>query len=128
MTHPLPSGKILRSYGGSFVYEVIGPCCRLYDKEELPWPSCSLQWRGKQPSWNRVGPRFVPDLAASRCPSYAVNGYDQHGNHWHEVLSLYEVRLMICERKWWVWKGPSHLTPPSSPEEMEHRLNQGENW
>lgn len=128
MTHPLQYGKLLRSYGGSFVYEVLGPCCRLYDKEELPWPSCSLQWKGKQPSWNRIGPRFVPDMATSRCPSYAVKGYDHHGNSWFQILSLYEVRLLSSEKKWWVWKGPPHLKPPSTPEEMEHRLHQGDNW
>ena len=49
-----PIGKKIRSPGGSFVYEIQGPVCILYDREQLPWPCCSLQWRGKQPSWNRL--------------------------------------------------------------------------
>ena len=32
-------GKKLRSPGGSFVYEVQGPICRLFDREELPGPA-----------------------------------------------------------------------------------------
>ena len=49
----LEQGQTFRSPGGGFSYEVIGPCCRLYDREELPYPSCSLQWKGKQPSWKK---------------------------------------------------------------------------
>lgn len=56
--------------GSLFVYESLGPVCRLYDREELPWPSCSLQWRGKQPSWRREGPRYTRDLGAKNAPSY----------------------------------------------------------
>ena len=57
--------------------------------EDLPWPSCSMQWKGKQPSWNRIGRRFIPDLAASRCPSYSVYGADLHGNCWTQVQTFY---------------------------------------
>lgn len=128
MPHPLDPGKYLRSYGGSFVYEIQGPCCRLYDKEELPWPSCSLQWKGKQPSWNRIGPRFVPDLANSRCPSYSALGWDHHGHSWRETISLYYEPFTKAERRWWIWKGPSHLTPPDTVDEMEQRLSQGQRW
>jgi len=96
-----PHGKRLRSPGGSFVYEVQGPVCRLFDREELPWPSCSLQWRGLQPSWRRVGRRFVADLAASRCPSYAVKAVDAAGNEWEQILTLYQFRLTPEEKRWW---------------------------
>ena len=89
----LGHGKKIRSHGGSFVYEVLGPVCRLYDREELPWPSCSLQWRGKQPSWNRQGKRFVTDLAASRCASYAVKDQDLWGSRWSQELTIYAQRL-----------------------------------
>jgi hypothetical protein len=128
MTHPLDSGKRLRSYGGSFVYQILGPCSRLYDKEELPWPSCSLNWRGKQPSWNRIGHRFVPDMSASRCPSYYVQAWDQHGNTWFQVLSLYDCKLTKAEKRWWTWKGPDGRTPPETVAEMEKRLENGANW
>ena len=94
-------GKKIRSPGGSFVYEVQGPVCRLYDREELPWPCCSLQWRGKQPSWRRVGPRFTADIAARRCPSYAVHACDPTGHTWQEVITLYHHRLTPEERRWW---------------------------
>jgi hypothetical protein len=97
----LPAGKHLRSPGGSFFYEVQGPCCQLYDREQLPWPSCSLSWRGKQPSWKRIGPRFVPDMAARRCPTEAVKAVDQWGNEWEQVLTLYHDRMGIDLQRWW---------------------------
>ena len=127
MIHPLPSGKYVRSHGGSFVYKIIAPVCRLYDREELPWPSCSLAWKGKQPSWNRVGARYVPDMACSRCPSYWVEARDLHGNVWNEVLTFYWERLDAVSKKWWYYKGPrskpfpvlpwdTHLSQDSGPE------------
>lgn len=128
MSHPYEAGRILRSPGGSFVYVIEGPCCLLYDKEQLPWPSCSLVWRGKQPSWNRVGPRFVADLAASRRPTYSVRAVDHHGNMWYDTLTLYWVRLRTSEQKWWYWKGPEHLEAPDTVETMENRLSQGARW
>lgn len=128
MSHPLSTGKFKRSYGGSFVYVVQGPCCRLYDKEELPWPSCSLAWKGKQPSWNRIGKRYVPDMATTRCPSYSVHGYDHHGNSWESVVTFYEESLTKAERRWWIWKGPAHLSPPDTVDDMEHRLAEGHQW
>lgn len=106
MSHPLECGKWIRSPGQGFAYQVLGPVCRLYDREELPWPSCSLQWKGKQPSWNRVGKRFVADLAASRCPSYAVYAVDQWGNQWTQVLTLYYQKLSATEKQWWITKKP----------------------
>lgn len=126
--HPLPNGKFKRSFGSSFVYKIQGPCCRLYDKEELPWPSCSMLWKGKQPSWNRVGKRFVADLACVRHPSYSVEGWDNYGSHWDNVVTFFEENLTTAERKWWVWKGPEHLEPPATIDEMEHRLSTGQQW
>jgi len=113
----LVHGKKIRSHGGSFVYEVLGPVCRLYDREELPWPSCSLQWRGKQPSWNRQGKRFVPDLAASRCASYAVKAQDLWGSSWSQELTLYDQRLGKEEKNWWYWRYKPNETPPDFYEE-----------
>ena len=101
MSHPLTAGKKLRSPGSSFHYVIQGPCCKLYDREELPWPSCSLQWKGKQPSWNRQGRRLVADMGASRCPSYSVTGFDQWGNSWVQVLTIYQDRLTMDEKRWW---------------------------
>ena len=106
MPHPLPSGKKIRSPGESFCYTILGPCCTLYDREQLPWPSCSLAWKGKQPSWNRVGVRFVADVACSRCPSYSVIALDTDGNCWEEVLTLYYVILTKEERHWWITRKP----------------------
>ena len=113
--HPFHSGKFLRSPGGSFTYEVVGPCCRLYDREELPWPCCNLQWKGKQPSWNRVGKRFIADMAASRCPSYAVKGRDLSGNQWEQVLTVYQDRLTKHEKDWWYSKLAPGKTYPEMP-------------
>jgi len=109
------TGSIITSPGGSFNYVIKGPVCILFDRNELPWPSCSLNWKGKQPSWNRVGKRFVPDLAASRCHAYSVHGSDLWGNSWEQVLIIYNYRLSTEEKLWWYWKGPSNKTPPESP-------------
>ena len=98
-------GKKFRSPGGSFAYKVLGPVCKLYDRDELPWPSCSLQWRGKQPSWRRIGRRFVRDLAASRCHSYSVRSVDSAGNEWTQVLTMYYIPLSKAEKEWWYGKG-----------------------
>ena len=97
------------------MYQVLGPCCQLYDREQLPWPSCSLQWKGKQPSWNRIGKRFTPDLASSRCPSYAVLARDLHGTEWLQVLTLYQDRLDGAERNWWYSKVPTGKPYPPMP-------------
>lgn len=108
----LVPGKKVRSPGGTFVYEIQGPCCILYDRDELPWPSCSLAWKGKQPSWNRQGRRFVPDLAASRCEAYSVKAVDMWGCEWEQVLTMYDRRLSRREKDWWYWKGPISKSPP----------------
>jgi hypothetical protein len=111
----LEYGRAVTSPGGSFQYLVIGPCCRLFDREELPWPCCRLAWKGKEPSWNRVGQRFVPDLAASRCPSYAVQAVDIWGHSWSQVLTLYYHRLSKQEKDWWVTKKPKNKPYPGLP-------------
>ena len=112
----LPAGAMFKSHGGRFGYEVIGPVCRLYDREELPWPSCSLQWKGKQPSWNRVGKRFVPDLAAARSPSYAVNGVDAYGCEFTTVLTIYDEKLVPELKQWWITKKPESAAFPEPPQ------------
>ena len=122
LNHPLDTGKFIRSHGGSLIYVIIAPVCRLYDREELPWPSCSLAWKGKQPSWNRVGARFVPDMAAARCPSYVVEGRDLHGNCWIDVLTFYWDRLDGKTKEWWYYKGPKSKPFPLGP--WEDRSNQ----
>lgn len=103
MQHPLPSGQIFSSYGCHFSYRVIGPCCRLFDREELPWPCCRLQWRGKEPSWRRIGRRFVPDLAVTKSPSYVVEILGQEATE-PFVLTLYAVKLPPAVQQWWYSK------------------------
>ena len=112
----IPEGSCFKSHGGRFGYRVIGPVCRLYDREELPWPSCSLQWRGKQPSWNRVGKRFIADIAAARCPSYQVEGVDAYGNTWEETLTLYSEKLTPDLKQWWITKKPTAHSFPDLPQ------------
>ena len=70
------TGSVQSSYGGQYSYKVIGPCCRLYDREELPWPCSRLAWRSKEPSWRRIGSRFVADMASRKCPSYSVQIFE----------------------------------------------------
>ena len=40
----LAHGSIHTSPGGQYSFRVIGSCCRLFDREELPWPCCRLAW------------------------------------------------------------------------------------
>ena len=111
----IPHGSAFKSHGGRFGYQVIGAVCRLYDRNELPWPSCSLQWRGRQPSWNRVGPRFVADMAAARCPSYAVEGVDAYGNTWQDVITLYDEKLTPELKHFWITRKPQSHDYPELP-------------
>ncbi len=101
MQHPFESGYIFRSPGCHFTYRVIGPCCRLFDREELPWPCCRLQWRGKEPSWRRIGRQFVPDLATQNSPSYAVEVVGQEYAGHQFVVTLYASKLPQPVRAWW---------------------------
>lgn len=110
--HPLRPGRRIKSQGGYFSYQIIGACCRLYDREDLPWPSCSLQWRGKQPSWNRIGKRLIADIAASKCPSYYAECTDMQGHSWEQVLTFYDQRLHREAQKWWYSKVPANMSYP----------------
>ncbi|MDP4708264.1 MAG: hypothetical protein NWR94_08705, partial [Cyanobium sp. MAG_237] len=105
------------SPGGQYSYRVLGPCCRLFDREELPWPCCRLAWRSKEPSWRRIGRRFVPDLASRRCPSYAVELLQPGARPTRTVITLFPVRLGSQLQEWWYSKQPTSLdlancTPP----------------
>ena len=91
-------GDIFYSPGGSVRYRVVGAICRLYDREELPYPCCRLDWQGKEPFWNRQGKRFVPDLSASRCASYNVEVVDYNVG---TLVSLYHKKLNSDEVAWW---------------------------
>lgn len=99
--HPWPSGHVFHSPGSQFGYRVIGPCCRLFDREQLPWPCCRLSWRSKEPSWRRIGRRFIADIATKRYPSYYVEllGYEQMTEAF--VLTLYMTKLSPVEQDWW---------------------------
>ncbi len=113
MEHPLPHGFILQSPGCHFSYRVIGPCCRLYDREQLPWPCCRLEWRGKEPSWKRIGRRFVPEMAARTHPSYAVEIIGYRGSVEPLILTLYPVNLSPEQREWW-YSRRLHRSDPAS--------------
>ena len=102
------------SLGGQYSYRVLGPCCRLFDRDELPWPCCRLAWRSKEPSWRRVGRRFVADLASRRCPSYAVELLQPGSRPTRTVLTLFAQRLSPALQEWWYSKQPSSLDPANS--------------
>ena len=99
--HPYPHNYMFQSPGSQFTYRVIGPCCRLFDREQLPWPCCRLQWRGKEPSWRRIGRRFIVDLSTKRYPSYSVElmGYSKPMQP--IILTLYTHRLSREDQEWW---------------------------
>ena len=107
------------SPGGQYSFRVLGPCCRLFDREELPWPCCRIAWRSKEPSWRRVGRRFVADLAARRCPSYAVELLQPGSRPTVTVLTLFPLRLSAPLQEWWYSKQPasleaSNVAPPAA--------------
>ena len=102
--YPLTHGTLFSSPGGHFTYQVIGACCRLFDREELPWPCCRLQWRGKEPSWRRIGRRFILDLASRHSPSYAVEIAEPGYQGETIVITLYSVKLPDHIRNWWYSK------------------------
>ena len=126
--HPWPSGHIFQSPGAHLTYRVVGPCCRLYDREQLPWPCCRLQWHSKEPSWRRIGRRFVPDMATRKFPSYCVEIIGQSSSA-PFVTTLYTTKLSREEQNWWYTKRiqatapmpkttpPTHLT--EHPLELE---------
>lgn len=107
--HPWSSGHTFQSPGAHYTYRVVGPCCRLFDRDQLPWPCCRIQWRGKEPSWRRIGKRFVVDMATRRSPSYCVEIVGQ-GYHSHPfVTTLYTVRLDTPTQHWWHSRQPPGL-------------------
>jgi len=105
----LAHGSVRSSPGGQYSYRILGPCCRLFDREELPWPCCRLAWRSKEPSWRRIGRRFVADLAARRCPSYAVELLQPGARPTATVITLFPHRLAPALQEWWYSKQPASL-------------------
>ena len=114
VTELYPSGSEHTSPGGQYSFRVLGPCCRLFDREELPWPCCRLAWRSKEPSWRRVGRRFVADLASRRCPSYAVELLQPGSRPTITVLTLFPLRLSAPLQEWWYSKQPASCDPVNS--------------
>ncbi len=99
-------GSIHPSPGGQFSFRVIGPCCRLFDREELPWPCSRLAWKSKEPSWRRIGSRFVADIAARRCPSYSVELLQPGYRPVCTVLTLFSSRFSADMQEWWYSRQP----------------------
>ena len=110
----LEPGSVHASPGGQYSFRVLGACCRLFDREELPWPCCRLAWRSKEPSWRRIGRRFVADLAARRCPSYAVELLQPGARSTAAtVITLFPVRLAPALQEWWYSRQPASCEPAS---------------
>lgn len=106
--HPLQPGQIFSSPGGSFKYRVIGAVCRLYDREQLPYPCCRLCWKGKEPFWNRIGRRFVADIGAKRSPSYCVQLVD-YPEAEPFLMTLHWMKLIPEQQEWWYTKRLHHI-------------------
>ncbi len=107
----LDYGSVHTSAGGQFSFRVIGPCCRLFDREELPWPCSRLAWRSKEPSWRRIGSRFVPDIAARRCPSYSVELLQPGSKPTETLLTLFPNRFSPDMQEWWYSRHPRSKDP-----------------
>ncbi|MFK8185906.1 MAG: hypothetical protein AB8B99_21220 [Phormidesmis sp.] len=99
--HPWPTGHIFESPGAHLTYRVTGPCCRLYDREQLPWPCCRIQWHSKEPSWRRIGKRFIVDLATRKHPSYCVEIVGQSYRSEPIIMTLYTEKLSTKLQNWW---------------------------
>ena len=110
------TGSVQSSFGGQYSYRVIGPCCRLYDREELPWPCSRLAWRSKEPSWRRIGSRFVADMASRKCPSYSVQILEPGSKPVETVITLFSKKFSSDLQEWWyskkqVSKEPGNIFP-----------------
>ena len=88
------TGSVQSSYGGQYSYKVIGPCCRLYDREELPWPCSRLAWKVRA-SWRRIGSRFVADMASRKCPSYSVQILEPGSKPVETVITLFQRNFLL---------------------------------
>ncbi len=108
-THPLEAGDIIQSPGCHFTYRIIGPCCRLFDRGTLPWPSCRIEWHSKQPSWRRVGKQLIADMATRNSPSYSVEIVGQEGKRNPIVITLYGVKFAAEHREWWHSRKPATM-------------------
>ena len=97
----LEHGSVYPSVGGNFSYRIVGPCCRLFDREELPWPCSRIAWKSKEPSWRRVGSRLVPDLAARRCPSYSVEILQPGSKPMSTIITFFSDRFTPVMQEWW---------------------------
>jgi len=78
---PTPSSRartdIPKALGNIQVPRVVGACCRLADKENSPSVSLPPVCQGgKGAIWNRIGKRFVPDIANWALASYCVQLLD----------------------------------------------------
>ena len=72
-----------------------------------------------------MGRRFVPDLAARRCPSYAVELLQPGSRPTATVLTLFSVRFSRELQEWWYSRHPRsmeplNLLPPSPAEPTEN--------
>tara|TARA_Y100001968_G_scaffold264017_1_gene252774 strand:- start:411 stop:803 length:393 start_codon:yes stop_codon:yes gene_type:complete len=104
-------GSTHASEGGQYSFRVIGPCCRLYDREELPWPCSRIAWRSKEPSWRRIGSRFVADIASRRCASYSVEILQPGDKPTQTILTLFSKRLSPEMQEWWYSRQPKSRHP-----------------
>lgn len=112
LAHPWPTGHVFESPGAHLTYRVVGPCCRLYDRHQLPWPCCRIQWRSKEPSWRRIGRRFTVDLATRNRPSYCVEIIGQSYRSEPIIMTLYTEKLSAELKDWWHTK---KLSPSDRP-------------
>ena len=126
--HPFPTGYVFESPGAHLTYRVVGPCCRLYDRDQLPWPCCRIQWRGKEPSWRRIGRRFIADLSTRKHPSYCVEIVGQSYRSEPIIMTLYTEKLSAQQQNWWHTKrlvrASIHQSTEKQPSSQKHLVNQ----
>ncbi len=106
MNYVYEPGQTLPSPGKNFNYVINGPVCPLYDRELLPYPCCRLLWHSKEPFWNRIGRRFVPDIGAKHFPSYSLQLVDENSEKSKPyVMTLFWLGKLEAElQNWWYTK------------------------
>ena len=72
---------------------------------------CIRDRRSKEPSWRRIGSRFVADMASRKCPSYSVQILEPGSKPVETVITLFSKKFSSDIQEWWYSKKPGSKEP-----------------